>query len=92
VQDKGRPRPPLVIWQLRNMPLAAALARAEVWRRSAEELRSAHGHSLVRFTVSLGIAGYPEHGTTPDDATRSADQVFYRTKAAGRNGVLTYRV
>lgn len=75
---------------LPNMPLSAALARAEVWRRSVEALCIVHGNFPIRFTVSLGVAAYPEHAKTPDDLTRCADQALYRAKDAGRNRVLAY--
>ncbi len=76
---------------LPNMPLAAAIERAEGWRRAVEALTVGHGEFAITFTISLGVAAYPEHGKTPDDLTRCADQALYRAKAAGRNRVLAYR-
>ncbi|MCL2635603.1 MAG: sensor domain-containing diguanylate cyclase, partial [Betaproteobacteria bacterium] len=75
---------------LPNMPLTAAIERAEGWRRSLERLTVEHGGLALTSTISLGVAVYPEHGTTPDDLTRSADLALYRAKAAGRNRVLAY--
>ena len=51
-------------------------------------LRVRHGGFQLQFTVSLGVASYPEHGKTPDDLTRYADQALYRAKAEGRNRVV----
>lgn len=75
---------------LPNMPLAAAMARAEAWRVAVEALSIAHGNFPIRFTISLGVAAYPEHGKTPDDLTRCADQALYRAKHEGRNRVVIY--
>ncbi|MDR1996628.1 diguanylate cyclase [Azonexus sp.] len=75
---------------LPNMPLTAAIERAEGWRRAVETLTVEHGGVAVTCTISLGVAAYPEHGTTPDDLTRCADLALYRAKAAGRNRVLAY--
>ena len=73
---------------LPNMPLAAALERAENWRAEVAALQVRYGGFQLQFTVSLGVASYPEHGKTPDDLTRCADQALYRAKAEGRNRVV----
>lgn len=46
-----------------------------------------HGNTqpLGRVTVSVGIAGYPEGGTTVEDVVRRADEALYRSKHEGRN-------
>jgi diguanylate cyclase (GGDEF)-like protein/PAS domain S-box-containing protein len=75
---------------LPGMPLASAMERAERWRKSVEELSIAHGHLAIGFTISLGVAAYPEHGKTPDDLTRCADQALYRAKHEGRNRVVMF--
>ena len=75
---------------LPNMPLDAARVRAEAWRRSVEALSIVHGEFAVHFTISLGVAAYPEHGKTPDDLTRCADQALYRAKHEGRNQVSVF--
>jgi diguanylate cyclase (GGDEF)-like protein len=47
-------------------------------------IRHANGESV---TVSVGIAGVPEHALAPDEVMRSADLALYRAKDAGRNRV-----
>lgn len=41
-------------------------------------------------TVSGGIAGYPQHGTTRRDLIVNADAALYSAKRAGRNRCLVY--
>ncbi|KAB2925575.1 MAG: diguanylate cyclase [Dechloromonas sp.] len=75
---------------LPNMPLSSAEMRAEVWRQAVESLSVVHGECTIRFTISLGVAAFPEHGKTPDELTRSVDLALYRAKMAGRNRVVVY--
>jgi len=72
---------------LPNMPLETAMQRAQAWRVAIENLSIALGNFNITFTISLGVAAYPEHGKTPDDLTRCADQALYRAKREGRNQV-----
>jgi diguanylate cyclase (GGDEF)-like protein len=60
--------------------------------RIAERLRAAIAEmSLpgtdVAVTVSVGVAGYPEHASTPDRLARLADAALYLAKRQGRNRV-----
>jgi two-component system, cell cycle response regulator len=41
----------------------------------------------VTVTVSVGVAGYPEHASTPDRLARLADAALYLAKRQGRNRV-----
>lgn len=75
---------------LPNMPLDTAIVRAEAWRSAVETFSVSLGDFPVAFTISLGVAAYPEHGKTPDDLTRCADQALYRAKHGGRNRVSIY--
>ncbi len=43
----------------------------------------------VRLTASLGVASFPEQGTTRDELIHQADAAMYRVKESGKNGVLS---
>lgn len=46
-------------------------------------------HQLL-VSASVGMAFYPEHGTTYDDLRRNADIAMYRAKRAARGSALVY--
>jgi diguanylate cyclase (GGDEF)-like protein len=57
-----------------------------------KRIQTAVGHAVhhadgSEVTVSVGIAGVPEHAATPDDVLRTADEALYLAKRAGRNRV-----
>ena len=67
----------------------AAYERAENVRAAIANLRVFEGQDeFQEVTISVGIALYPEDGTTADVLLRSADQALYRAKKQGRNRVL----
>jgi len=47
--------------------------------------------NAVDISCSIGIAIYPDHGTTEEDLINRADDAMYIAKAAGRNIVRLYR-
>jgi diguanylate cyclase (GGDEF)-like protein len=55
----------------------------------AERLRTATEQSFsgtgTELTFSLGVAGFPEEGTTMESLLRSADRAMYTAKALGKN-------
>ena len=60
----------------------------------AEEIRRrVEGHAFeregtaARTTISIGVASYPEDGTTRQELTHAADAALYRSKRAGGNAV-----
>ena len=67
-------------------------ANAKVGMRSAEKLRkaveertwTADGNSVLRFTVSVGVAGH-QAGDTVESLVGRADAALYRAKQEGRN-------
>ncbi|GIW12107.1 MAG: hypothetical protein KatS3mg061_3164 [Dehalococcoidia bacterium] len=74
---------------LPEISLPAALNRAEQIRQAVAEMRLAlRGQPLDAITCSIGVAAFPDHGPTVDDALTAADRALYRAKAAGRNCVM----
>jgi diguanylate cyclase (GGDEF)-like protein/PAS domain S-box-containing protein len=43
------------------------------------------GESRVDLTCSIGVATFPQHGSTADALAASADDAMYRAKRSGRN-------
>ena len=67
----------------------SALQRANEIRLAATRLQvKHHGRSLKEMTISIGIAVFPEAGTTRELLIAVADAALYRAKASGRNRVV----
>jgi diguanylate cyclase len=72
-------------------------ADLEAARKSAERLLNGvrsmqithYGKVLKDMTISIGIAGYPAHATTPESLIHAADAALYRAKETGRNQSMT---
>lgn len=75
---------------LPSMPLATAQERAEQWRTAFAATIIAFGEFRMQTTLSIGIATYPGHGTSPEELIRCADHALYRAKAEGRNRVVAF--
>ena len=61
---------------------------AEELRQAIQNMQIQHfGRSLGQVTASLGLAFFPEHGSTTDGLLRAADKALYAAKGAGRNCV-----
>jgi two-component system, cell cycle response regulator len=62
----------------------------------AEKLRMAiHGAAFrgrgdegTRLTVSIGVACFPQHATSPEELLRAADEALYEAKLQGRDRVV----
>jgi diguanylate cyclase (GGDEF)-like protein len=68
--------------------LAHARRRAEQLCALVRGLKFVHrGDVMESVTVSIGIAVFPDHGTTADALMRKADQALYRAKNLGRDRV-----
>lgn len=46
------------------------------------------GHGISALSISVGVAGFPEHGETSAAILKASDAALYRAKQAGRNRVL----
>jgi diguanylate cyclase (GGDEF)-like protein len=46
------------------------------------------GHPLGSLTVSLGVAAFPDHASTPDALLQKVDAALYQAKHAGRDRVV----
>jgi diguanylate cyclase (GGDEF)-like protein len=66
-----------------------AYARANSIRSAVADLRVEDGKEMYGdVTMSIGLALYPESGTTAATLLRRADEALYRAKQQGRNQVL----
>jgi diguanylate cyclase (GGDEF)-like protein len=55
---------------------------------AVEALHIQHdGQPLGQVTISIGVATFPEHGTTAAALIHAADTALYQAKARGRNCV-----
>jgi diguanylate cyclase (GGDEF)-like protein len=64
--------------------------RGERVRSKMRELTIMHqGKSLGMVTFSVGVASFPEHGTSPKELMAAADAALYQAKRGGRDRVVT---
>jgi diguanylate cyclase (GGDEF)-like protein len=75
---------------LPNMPLDAAVERAEMLRTTFAAMKIRFGDFQITTTLSVGLAVYPEHGKLSDELTQRADRALYRAKVEGRNRVIVF--
>lgn len=73
-----------------HTPFAAALKKAEGFRKLIEDTAFPHGEKqpMGRVTVSIGVSEYPAHGNTLDAVLKAADDALYEGKKASRNVVV----
>jgi diguanylate cyclase (GGDEF)-like protein len=63
--------------------------RAEHMRESIRNVQLQYdGQTLEAITLSLGVAVFPEHGSTIDAILAAADTALYRAKGEGRDCVV----
>ncbi len=71
---------------LNEIDTAVTVKRAEALLEATRALElQVNNQSLGQITVSLGIAMYPQHGSTQQDLIKAADQALYVEKESGRN-------
>ncbi|MBI3003318.1 MAG: diguanylate cyclase [candidate division NC10 bacterium] len=72
--------------------LEATRVRAEQLREGVKKLQVPHrGRLLGPITLSLGVATFPDHGSTSESLLSAADGVLYRAKQEGRDRVVVAR-
>jgi diguanylate cyclase (GGDEF)-like protein/PAS domain S-box-containing protein len=73
---------------LPNASLKVAQQRAEILCQGARDLHvELYGQPAKAFTLSLGVATFPDHGATREALLKAADAALYNAKAAGRDQV-----
>ncbi|NJP07201.1 MAG: PAS domain S-box protein [Chloroflexaceae bacterium] len=66
--------------------LENTLRRAEIIRNAISQLVIPYqGRSIKAVTVSMGIAAFPEQGSTVEEIIGAAEDALYRAKSEGRN-------
>ena len=71
---------------LPEAPLSVTQQRAEKIRQGAKELKVEHNQQFLgQISLSLGVAIFPEHGTTGSSIIQAADAALYRAKNEGRD-------
>ena len=65
--------------------------RAEVLRKKIKRLNFRfQQHHLESVTVSIGVANFPRHGLTAEDAIHYADLALFEAKKQGRDRTIIY--
>ncbi len=65
-----------------------AAIRADALRSEVKSLRLQYKkQTLGPLTPSVGVAAFPEHGSTSDELLKIADQCLYESKSRGRDAV-----
>jgi diguanylate cyclase (GGDEF)-like protein len=70
--------------------LEGCRSRAEMVRKLVEqELKIPWHGAVLEITISIGLAFFPDHGDTLQQAVEAADAALYKAKQQGRNCVVT---
>jgi len=66
-----------------------ARGRGERFRTKMRDMTLMHqGKSLGMITFSIGVAAFPQHGTSPKGLMAAADAALYEAKRGGRDQVV----
>ncbi len=68
--------------------LESCRARAEELRQGIRGLNMFFEGEAIDFTISVGVASYPENGRTAEATIMAADAALYSAKRSGRNRVV----
>ncbi|HEC69174.1 MAG TPA: sensor domain-containing diguanylate cyclase [Candidatus Omnitrophica bacterium] len=60
---------------------------AEILRKRVENTPVIFRRNRIKFTISLGVASFPEDAKFLEDLIKKADQALYKAKREGRNRV-----
>jgi len=73
-------------------PKQGGLELGERLRKKIEGADFENSHVMPggKFTVSIGVAAYPQDASAKSDLIEKADQALYQAKASGRNVVVAY--
>jgi diguanylate cyclase (GGDEF)-like protein len=74
---------------LPETPLEGGRVVAEKIRGSIASNPFGSGDEAISVTVSIGVACFPQHGSTAQTLLRAADQALYEAKGRGRNVVVS---
>ena len=74
---------------LPDSTLENAAVTAERIRTNVGNLQFVEDGQTFSVTVSIGIAGFPDHGENTESIVGHADSALYQAKAEGRNKVVT---
>lgn len=75
---------------LMNCTVAEGVAVARRLCAAARREQAIHGKWPLRMTVSVGVAGYPEHGRTPGELMRNAGWALREIRERGGNAALIF--
>lgn len=65
-----------------------AMQAAERFRKAIMEMENNYDNSIIKTTISLGVAGLNEEISSAEMFIKKADEALYRAKREGRNRVM----
>ncbi|WP_079679728.1 diguanylate cyclase [Planktothrix sp. PCC 11201] len=78
-----------LVFILPNTNIEVAEIIAEEIRQKIKNLQYEYSYNfLTGVTISIGVAGFPEHTQSCDDLLQFADRALYQAKAQGRDQVV----
>lgn len=73
---------------MRNEILTNGLRGEQLREATTELVTDFRGQALGRITLSIGVAAFPQNGTTGDALVEAADAALYQAKKQGRDRVV----
>ena len=75
-----------------NASAEDAFKRADEWRRAFERKRFTFNERRFATTLSMGIASYPLHASSPKGVFQAADQALYQSKLHNNRVTISRRI